>query len=178
VPPDLDIYALTRHRERATIERFLDEYVDRVASEVRGDEELMLETPESLVEDRTGDLPRASSDAAYEWEPAYTLSHIIERGLDHPRRAFTVYLTAKDPDMTRVILAFTRDDLLVLGLAIDDEGVQPANELKAKALLARLMVAYHCHAGLIVVEHYPPHSEREFRARASEASSLVLYATP
>jgi hypothetical protein len=175
MPPSLDIYALTRHRDRATIERFLNEYVDRVAAEERGDEDLLLENPAYFTEDWTGQRSGPIPETAWEWEPAYTLSHIIERGLDHPRRAFTVYLTAKAPDLDRIILAFTRDDQLVLGLAIDDEGAQPENEIKAKALLARLMEAYGCHAGLILVEHYPPKGEREFHARAREP--LAVYYT-
>jgi hypothetical protein len=176
MPPELDIYALTRHRDRATIERFLDEYADRVANEERDDEELMLESPAFFGEDWTGQPPVAIPETAYEWEPARTLSHIVDRGLDHPRRAFTVYLGAKAPDMERIILAFTRDNQLVLGLAIDDEGEQPENEVKAKALLGHLMATYQCHAGLIVVEHYPPQGEREFHARARDTLA-VFYTT-
>jgi hypothetical protein len=176
VPPELDIYALTWHRDRATIERFLDEYADRVANEERDDEELMLESPAFFGEDRTGQPPVAIPETAYEWEPVRTLSHIVDRGLAHPRRAFTVYLKAKAPDIDRIILTFTRDDHLVLGLAIDDEGAQPENEVKAKALLARLMATYRCHAGLIMVEHYPPQGEREFHARATDPLT-VFYTT-
>lgn len=172
MPPELDIYALTRHRDRATIERFLDEYGDRAADQERGDEDLMLENPAVFGADwigqRTGQPPEALPETAYEWELARTLSHIVDRGLDYPRRAFTVYLTAKAPELDRIILAFTRDDQLVLGLAIDDadEAARPENEVKAKALLGRLMEAYGGHAGLILVEHYPPQGEREFHARA------------
>ena len=32
MPPDLDIYGLTKHRDTATIDRFLDTYVDRAKS--------------------------------------------------------------------------------------------------------------------------------------------------
>ncbi len=97
------------------------------------------------------------------------------RRLDQPRRAFTVYLRAKAPDLDGIILAFTRDDQLVLGLSIDDEGAQPENEVRAKALLGHLMEAYGCHAGLILVEEYPPGGEREFHARAREP--LAVYYT-
>src|SRR5260370_807014 len=155
MPPSLEIYARTRDGGRVAIERFLNEYVDWVAAEERGDEDMLWENPARLTEEWAGQGSGRIPETAWEWEPAYTLSHIIERGLDHPRRAFTVYLTAKAPDLDRIILAFTRDDQLVLGLAIDDEGAQPENEIKAKALLARLMEAYGCHAGLILVEHYP-----------------------
>jgi hypothetical protein len=144
MPPSLDIYALTRQRDRATIERFLDEYSDRAADEERGDEELLLENPAYFTEDWTGQRSGPFPETAWEDEPAYTLSHIIERGLDHPRRAFTAYLTAKAPDLDGIILAFTRDDQLVLGLSIDDAGAPPEHEVRAKALLGRLMEAYGC----------------------------------
>jgi hypothetical protein len=149
MPPELDIYGLTKHRDAVTINRFLDEYVDREASADRGDEELAL-TP-------------LDSKAGIEWEPALTLAHIIERGLDYPRRSFTDYLTSSQPGIERVILSFTEDDWLVLGLAIDDEGAQPKNEATAKALLAHLLNDYSCSMGIIVVEEPPPESESAFR---------------
>src|SRR5260370_2898771 len=176
MPPSLEIYARTRDGGRVAIERFLNEYVDWVAAEERGDEDMLWENPARLTEEWAGQGSGRIPETAWEWEPAYTLSHIIERGLDHPRRAFTVYLTAKAPDLDRIILAFTRDDQLVLGLAIDDEGAQPENEIKAKALLARLMEAYGCHARLILVQNYPPKGERAFHARAREP--LAVSYTP
>jgi hypothetical protein len=42
MPPHLDIYVISPARNRETIERFLRPYVDRAASEDRGDEELMM----------------------------------------------------------------------------------------------------------------------------------------
>lgn len=172
MPPELDIYAFTKHRDRATIERFLDEYVDRAAAEDRGDEDILLENPAYFTQDWAGQWSGPSPDQAWETEPAYTLSHIIDRGLAHPRRAFTAYLQASVPGVDGVILAFTRDDQVVLGVAIDDPGAQPENEIKAKELLAHLMETYRCHAGLIVVEKYPPLGERELQARATDPSTV------
>jgi hypothetical protein len=51
-----------------------------------------------------------------DWEPAVTLSHTIRRGLDYARRGFTVYLKPRDPAFERLILRFTTDDQLILGL--------------------------------------------------------------
>lgn len=166
MPPDLDIYGLTKHRDAATIDRFLDTYVDRAKSWDRGDEELMIEP---LVPT----LPLTDLDA-FEWELALTLSHIIERGLAFPRRAFTVYLVAKQADLTRVVLSFTADDQLILGLSIDDEGATPENERRAKELLAQLVEEYACHSGLIVVEAPPPRSEAAFYARAKEPLTIFF----
>lgn len=159
MPPELDIYGLTRLRDRETIDRFIDTYVDRAASEDRADEELMLE-PESAT-----DGSASMSDVS--WEPALTLTHIVERGLQYPRRSFTVYLTARDKQFERVILSFTVDDQLIVGLAIDDAGKQPQNAQRARALLAGLMRDFDCHAGLIVVETPPAASEGEFVSQSS-----------
>lgn len=166
MPPELDMYGITKYRDRSTINRFIDKYVDRTKSENRGDEELML-------------VPLTTSANnlelhQYEWEPAQTLTHIVERGLEYPRRGFTVYLVPKDTDFDRIILSFTTDDQLVVGLAIDDEGMQPANEQKAKKLLDELIQDFHCHLGLVMVESPPPQDESEFLAQSS-SPFMVFY---
>lgn len=152
--PCLDIYGLTTTRDRPIIQAFLDEYVDQVASDDRGDEDLML-------------MPLIPRDAggldAYDWEPARSLAHIIERGLDYPRRAFNAYLRSRREDVDQVILGFTADDMLVLGLSIEDEGAKPENEQRATNLLDELMTSFHCHMGTILVESPPPRSEEGFR---------------
>ena len=43
MPPNLEIYGLTKYRDAVTIDRFLNAYVDRAKSWDRGDEELMME---------------------------------------------------------------------------------------------------------------------------------------
>lgn len=177
MPPDLDIYGLTKHRDVATIDRFLDTYVDRAKSWDRGDEELMME-PLPLMLPETDKESAEWEPTTFEWEPALTLSHIIERGLASPRRAFTVYLTPKRGDLTRVILSFTADDQLVLGLSINDEGAKPENERKAKQLLEQLMEEYTCHLGLILVEQYPPRSELAFYACAKKPLAVFFGAFP
>lgn len=163
----LDVYGLTWHRDVATINRFLDEYVDRAANADRGDEELALEP---LDEPAGG----ADWNRAWEpdWEPALSLSHIVERGLAYPRRAFTNYFSClpqyRQAGIERVILAFTRDDQLVLGLSVSLgynmlEAEAVAGEARAHELLAHLATTYNCHLGLILLETPPPHSEAEFR---------------
>ena len=159
----LDVYGLTRHRDAATIDHFLDEYVDRAANADRGDEELMLEP---LV------TPPAGAEWHWEWEPSSTLTHIVERGLAYPRRAFTTYFSClpyhEQRGIERVILAFTRDDRLVLGLSVSVgynmlEAEWDAGEAHAHELLTHLATTYQCHLGLILLETPPPDTEAEFR---------------
>lgn len=153
----LDVYGLTATRDRPTIQAFLDTYVDQAASEDRGDEELLLRS-------RTHrDADTGLDD--WDWEPAQSLAHIIERGLDYPRRAFNVYLISRRKDIDRVILGFTTDDMLVLGLSVEDEGATPESEEQhAKDLLDEMMAQFHCHMGTILLETPPPESEDAFRA--------------
>lgn len=165
----LDVYGLTRQRDLATLNCFLDEYVDRAANADRGDEELMLEP----LDAHFGETERPEEH--WEWEPSRTLAHILERGLAHPRRAFTAYLTClptcHEMGIERAILGFTRDDQLVLGLSVSTgehmlEDEWEAGETRAHEILAHFAEAYRCHLGLILLECPPPMSEAEFRQPA------------
>jgi hypothetical protein len=151
MPPELDIYVISEARNFETINRFLDLYVDREASEDRGDEELMI-----LPLDIQGD-PSEVRD--WDWEPAKSLTSIVERGLQYPRRAFTVYLKQQDASLERAILSFTPDDKVIFGVSIDDEGAKPENLERAKNLLHEMAERLHGHAGLIAVEQPPPWTE-------------------
>ncbi len=170
----LDVYGLTRQRDIATLNRFLDEYVDPAANADRGDEELMLEPLDVFPEATEGPWWER-----WDWEPAQTLSHILERGLDYPRRAFTAYIeclpACHQMGIEQGILGFTRDNQLVLGLSVYS-GREDADEELAHELLAHLAEAYGCHLGLILLEAPPPLSEAEFR-QPSETLSVMLRAS-
>lgn len=156
----LDVYGLTTHRDVSTIRQFLDEFADLPASEDRGDEELAIEPL---------DPARSDSESAIEWEPAHTLTHIIERGLAYPRRAFTIYTVSRHPSVERAILCFTHDDQLVLGLSLYND-MYPDDVAISPVLAQHLMSTYQCHLGVILPETPPPMSESEFRrAIASDA---------
>ncbi|MEP6774582.1 MAG: hypothetical protein ABJA50_03215 [Chloroflexota bacterium] len=182
MPEYLDIYALTKHREAETIKRFLEEYVDRGAHEDMGDEEIMM-----LPLGRQGSgskylLPevheRAMSDAAEyrrqyqepEWEDAVSLENVVRRGLDYPRRSFTVYLQPRESGLEHVILSFTADDLLVLGVAVDAE----REEGRARAILRKIMLEYDCELVMIAAEEAPPCSEEEFRTLGSREHNIYF----
>jgi hypothetical protein len=173
---DLDVYGLTRQRDAITLNRFLDEYIDRAANADRGDEELMLEPL---------DAHSSETKRQWEWEPSLTLSHILERGLAYPRRVFTTYLTClpacHEARIERAILGFTRDDQLVLGLSVStsehmQEDGWEAGEARAHELLTHFAEAYRCHLGLILLEEPPPLSEAEFR-QPSETLHVVFHAS-
>lgn len=156
----LDVYGLTRQRDASTLNRFLDEYVDRAANADRGDEEILLEP----LDAHSRETERQEGQG--EWESSRTLSHILERGLAYPRRAFTTYLTClpacHGAGIERAILGFTRDNQLVLGLSVYS-GQEEADAAQAHELLGHFAEAYGCHLGLILPEEPPPLSEAEFR---------------
>ena len=148
MPPCLDIYVMTRARTQTAVDRFLDAYVDRVASEDRGDEELMMlplgaHTPDPPVGD-------------WDWQPVRTLTQAIAFGLARPYRAFTLYMQPRSSSIDRVVLAFTAEGQVVLGLSIDDPDGSAEKLSEAKFLLAELASAFSAHSGFVACELPPP----------------------
>ena len=164
--PYLDIYGLTRHRNLATITHFLDTYIDRRAYEDLGEGELLMV--------RLDAPPDAADSERYESEPARTLSAAIRRGLDDPPRSFTLYFWSKQPDIGPVLLGFTTDDQLVLGVSILDVEALPENEERAKQLLDSLLEEFDCHLGLIMVETPPPENEAAFRKQGTDPGTVYF----
>src|SRR5438552_12649379 len=106
MPPCLDVYVVTRYRDTDTLNRFVELYVDREASDDRGDEELMMLPLDAIDEPEGSDR--------WDWEPARDLGHVLRRALDHPRRAFAVYLRPSNPAYYGVVIGFTTDNQTVL----------------------------------------------------------------
>ena len=145
MPPCLDIYVIVE-RTRSVVERFLDTYVDRQASENRGDEDLML-------------LPLGADPGDphdWDWQRAGTLTSVIERGLTPPWRAFAIYLKPRQPGHGGACLAFTPDGRVVLGVSIDDPHESTETVALAKELLAGLATEFSADLGFIGAEEPPP----------------------
>ncbi|MCB9133889.1 MAG: hypothetical protein H6636_00585 [Anaerolineales bacterium] len=158
MPPLLDVYILTRERNIETLNQFLDLYVDREASMDRGDEELMI-LPRDCVT-----APKEFDE--WEWTPALNLKSMIWKGLDYPRRAFTIYLTPAYKNIERVIVAFTQDDQLILGVSIEDEEKSDANLELAKSFLHQLANNFNGIEGFIAWEEPPPILQAEFSSHS------------
>jgi hypothetical protein len=166
VPPYLEIYALTRRRDRRTVEQFIATYVDREASEDRAGEELMMLPLDADpgAEERMDEV---------EWVPVGSLRDILAHGLARPSRAFVASLRPRAAPFTHACLAFTRDEQLVVGLSLDDEGMLPANQAEAERVMHRLMHEFDGHRGLVGVELPAPLSEAGF----AEATGPLVTAT-
>ena len=182
MPEYIDIYGLTKHRDAETIGRFLDEFVDESAHEDMGDEELMLLplgrrkwgtkylSPEVHEQAMRHDEAYREQFHEPEWEAAASLRHVIQRGLDYPRRAFTVYLRPRDPGIDDVTLSFTVDDMLILGISVDAE----QEGRRGRELLGKIMQHYDCFLGMIAAEEAPPVSEGEFRSAGARPHNMYF----
>lgn len=164
MPPYLDAYIITPEREEETIERFLASYTDRAANEDREDEELMLL--------RLGVEDEPESTKQFDWEPARTLTNVVKRGLDYPRRCFAIYLCSNVMDVEQAILKFTADNQLIFGVSIDDPDGSTDNLNKAKRSLATLLSEFNGRTGIIGVELAPADTETEFEEQANEPNCL------
>jgi hypothetical protein len=97
-----------------------------------------------------------SSGDDWDWEPSKSLTHIVDRGLQFPRRAFAVYLKTLDPSLAGAILAFDVDNQMIFGVSIDDESAKAQNLERAKTVLHEIAQTLGATHGFIGVEEPPP----------------------
>lgn len=147
----MDIYALTKLKNAEIIQRFLDEYIIYADNENRE------------TEDFTYYLAEKPQDEETEVHPSISLTNLIEKGLSAKNKGFPIYLRSHLEQFKSVMLVFTYDDKLVLGLSIEDEGAKESTFEEGKKLLEKLMADYNCHLGLIASETPPPLSEAQFQ---------------
>jgi hypothetical protein len=118
--PYFDIYALAASRNAATLEAFLDAYVDRTmaARAIQGLELLM----EPLG--ATGPVRNE------EWEsvPVESIQQVLDWGPSVPPRTFTTYLPRCRGVVKVAILSFTADNQLIVGIAVYDDEHGPADQ--------------------------------------------------
>lgn len=149
VPPCLDVYVLTQHRDRERIDRFMARYVDLDRSRDHVGEELMV-LPLGCQK-AEGSL----SLARWDWVQATTLGEIIEFGLAEPCRAFRAYLHSLAP-WGRAILGFTTDCRLTVGVSVHDPLNLPEPCAEASKLMMDLIELVEGERGWVVAEVAPP----------------------
>jgi hypothetical protein len=149
MPPHLDIFAVTKHRDRQTIDRFLDEYVDRPLSEDRRGQELTFYRPQ---------YPGSVKKFHTTQETVFSLTDLLARGLKHSDWAFEFYLASKLKKTIGASLAFTLDGKVVLGVTLDDSdednpmGGSREVGRRARKLLKRLLAEFDCEQAMIATE--------------------------
>ena len=149
MPPCLDVYVLTQHRDRERIGRFMARYVELDRSQDHEGEELMV-------------LPLGCEKAEdslsledWDWMPVSTLGEIIEFGLAEPCRAFRAYLHSVAP-WDQAILGFTTDCRLLVGVSVDDPLNLPGPRAEASKLMMDLIELVEGERGWVVAEVAPP----------------------
>ncbi len=131
VPPLNDIYIVTDDRSEACVDKFLSKYADLANASVRTDFEVR--DGSSYVE--TG-----------------TLTNTIAYGLADKRRSFVVYFDSAVSGLKSVIVCFTPDGKLVLGLSIEyDEN----SDAEAAHVLAMLQAEFNVDLGVVSLETHP-----------------------
>jgi len=131
MPPFIDIYIVTEDRSQACIDKFLSTYANLTTAKKR-DNFFVLVDGEDV---ETG-----------------TLAATIEYGLADAHREFTVYFDSAVKGLESVMLFFTPDGKLVLGLSIEyDESGDEA----AEQVLAMLKADFNVSVGAIAHETAP-----------------------
>jgi hypothetical protein len=113
-----------------------------------------------------------SSGDNWDWEPAKSLTHIVDLGLEFPRRAFSVYLNPQDASLAGATLAFDVDNAVIFGVSIDDEGARAENRERAKTVLYEMAQMLGATRGFIGVEEPPP------LRGAQERPAILVYSWP
>ena len=131
MPPYNDIYIVTNDRRKACIDRFLSKYADLTTAKMRTDFEV-----------RVGD----------EYVETGTLADTIAYGLADDQRDFVVYFDSAVSGLKSVMLFFTPDGKLVLGLSTEhDEN----SDEEAGRVLAMLKTDFNVTLGVVSLETHP-----------------------
>ena len=164
MPPNLDVYVISSARDRNTIRRFLDSYIDIETSEDRGTEELMM-LPLGTT-DPTKHVARLGLGTLWNSEPHHRTR------LAATAKGIFVHLNALDAALAGASLGFTTDNQIVFGLSLDDDGGKPENLDRAKSLLRAIAGDLEGQHGFIGVETPPP------LTAATGPSGMILYVWP
>lgn len=154
-----DIYALSRHRDVATIERFWATFCDRPRLELVEDYEIRVASSkkygllgvEVLVNSLTELIATGVNNPDYSF--AFYNSHSLEPNNIHNLR----------PDLKSVFLKFTFDGQVIFGLSIDECLVNGKTSYSyASKLACELEILTKAHKTYIAYEYPPADDEEEF----------------
>lgn len=154
----LDIYTLTDNRNRETIEKFLLEYTNRQSIEQTEDCELAILKKGKLKSE-------GIKNDDYIFVKSETLTNSINIGLSDPTNCFTLYLNSKKTEIKYLVLSFTQDGKLILGIAINeyiDEDERIDNYELAKKIAEDLENNNSGKGNYFGVEIVPALNEKDF----------------
>ncbi|MDH6309600.1 hypothetical protein M2451_001966 [Dysgonomonas sp. PFB1-18] len=153
MPPFYDIYGLSKKRDRETIEKFLDYFCYRDEIENLGKDEgiFILESEDYNIQE--------------DFIPVKTLSEVIDFGINNPNQAFAFYLSQPLKNVESVILCFTYDNQIVLGVSVEVNRIENDRFIDNSAicdqLAATIVKLTSAHKTIMGLELPPPRSESE-----------------
>ena len=133
MPPFNDIYVVTSDRSENCIHKFLSRYADLTTENERTDFSIIVAGKEEAVE--TG-----------------TLADTIAYGLSDKLRSFALYFNSAVRELKSVMLFFTSDEKLVLGLSVEYDS---DSDEEAERVLAMLKTEFKTTLGAIAFENPP-----------------------
>ncbi len=155
MPPFYDIYGLSKHRDKQTIERFLNNFSNR-----------------EKIEDRSGQEIAVYKNEKYQIEETYiavsTLSEVIDYGLSNYNHGFSFYIADNlKKGISHIILKFTYDGKIIFGISIEETKINESGRLidnfcealKIEKLIAELTNSTKTS---IQFEYAPSDDEEEF----------------
>ncbi len=159
---ELNLYILTTNRNKNIILSFI--------SEIESNNELKLMNDEVMVvpPNYNGDLERIEE---YDWIPVTNINDVIELGSLNPSRSFSCYLKINNEKIRSIIIGFTVDSHLILGLSL---GNSDENYEYSKKLLSSLFIKYNGISGGIFIEQFPALSKDLFEKYLKENSLFKL----
>lgn len=157
MPVHIDIYILLDRRDQESIERFLNMYTCREDIEDLGDGELFILPKGKKRSEMTKD--------DYAWVPAKTLTSALNIGLSDTKNCFSLYLNSNVQGIENVIITFTQDAKLILGLSINeysDNKETLENYDLANQLSSSLLKEFDGKASYFALEGCPADNEEDF----------------
>lgn len=155
MPPYYDIYGLSKQRNKAAIERFLNYFSFRQKIENREGQEIAVHKNEKYNTEET-------------WTEISTLTEVIDFGLENRNFGFVFYIGDNLKEgINHIILKFTFDGKIIFGISveenkIDDKGNLIDNYDKALEIEKEIAELTNSTKTSIQYEYSPANDEDEF----------------
>ncbi len=151
MPPFYDIYAISKNRDKKTIEKFLEYFSFR-----------------DKIEDRSGQEIRVYKNEVYEVEDKViiinTLSEVVDCGVINRIHGFTFYIGDNlKPEINSIILKFTYDEKIIFGVSVEEKDKSKKdNYAHAYSIEKEIVRITNAYESSIQFEYAPSDDENEF----------------
>ncbi|OIN57035.1 hypothetical protein [Arsenicibacter rosenii] len=155
MPPYYDIYGLSRHRNKKTIEKFLSYFSIRGDIENREEEEITVHKNEKYNIKET-------------WTSINSLTEVIDFGLENKTLGFAFYISNHLKEgVNNIILKFTFDGKIIFGISVEEKRISDNGKLidnydKALEIEKTIAELTNSTKTSIQFEYAPSDDEEEF----------------